>query len=139
MPVVTGMKRYPLAAAAAGLVVLLAASSASTSSASTSSAPTASTAPASAPAASIVISAFEYSGDLTVKTGQEVTVTNLDPAVPVPVMHTLTDKQTVPLFNTGPIQPDGGTATFTAPAEPGSYSFGCLFHLFMAGTLVVHN
>jgi plastocyanin len=115
------MRRYPIAATAAGLFILLAASGA-----------------ASAPAASIVISAFEYSGDLTVKTGQVVTVTNADPVAPVPVVHTLTDKQTA-LFNTGPIQPGGGTATFTAPTKPGSYPFGCLFHLFMAGTLVVQG
>ena len=80
----------------------------------------------------------DHSGDLTVKTGQAVTVTNLDPAAPVAVPHTLTDKQTA-LFDTGLIQPGGGTATFVAPAKPGSYPFGCVFHLFMAGTLVVHN
>jgi plastocyanin len=147
--VVTGMKRYPLAAAAAGLLILIVASgaasapasSASTATAPTTSAPTTSAPTTSAPTqapASIVISAFEYSGELTVKAGQQVTVTNLDPAVPVPVMHSLTDKQTA-LFNTGPIQPAGGTASFTAPAKAGSYPFGCLFHLFMAGTLVVQD
>ena len=74
-----------------------------------------------------------------VNTGQEVTVTNTDPAAPVPVLHTLTHEQTLPLFDTGTIQPGGGTATFTAPAQPGSYPFGCRFHLFMQGTLVVQG
>ncbi len=126
-PLVTSMKRYPFVAAATGLFVPLVAVSASSAPAS------------SAPSASIVIKDFAYSGDLTVKTGQTVTVSNADPAVPVPVPHTLTDKQTVPLFNSGLIQPAGGTATFTAPAKPGSYPFGCSFHLFMAGTLVVQG
>jgi plastocyanin len=54
------------------------------------------------------------------------------------VLHTVTDKQTA-LFDTGPIQPGGGTATFTAPAKPGSYPFGCLFHLLMQGKLVVQD
>ena len=139
------MKRYPLAAAAAGLLVLLVASGAASANPSfaptatgpTATGPTATAVPTQAPA-SIVISAFEYSGDLTVKTGQQVKVTNLDPALPVPVLHTLTDKLTL-LFNTGPILPGGGTATFTAPAKAGSYPFGCNFHLFMAGTLIVHD
>ena len=66
-------------------------------------------------------------------------VTNTDPAVPVPVLHTLTHQQTVPLFDTGLIQPAGGTAMFTAPTQPGSYPFGCRVHLFMQGTLVVQG
>ena len=129
------MKRFLSAAAAVCLSTLLVAFGAASAPAS----PPATSAPAtSAPAAAILISGFEYSGDLTVKTGQVVTVTNGDPSVPVPILHTLTDTQTaVPLFDTGPILPDGGTATFTAPALPGSYLFGCRFHLFMQGTLVV--
>ena len=125
------MKRHPFAAGAAGLSILLLASGA----ASAAAAP----APGASAPAQIVISAFEYSGDLTVNTGQEVTVTNTDPAAPVPVLHTLTHEQTLPLFDTGTIQPGGGTATFTAPAQPGSYPFGCRFHLFMQGILVVQG
>ena len=121
------MKRNLFAAAAAGLLILLVTSGAA-------SAPVPS-APASAPAASIVISGFDYSGDLTVKPGQEVTVTNMDP---VPIVHTLTDKVSG-MFDTGPIASAGGTATFIAPSTPGSYPFGCLFHLTMAGELVVQS
>jgi plastocyanin len=122
------MSHYRFAAAVAALSILFVAPGASSAPAAPS--------PAAPPAvASILISGFEYSGDLTVKPGQEVKVTNSDP---VPVMHTLTDKATA-LFNTGPIASAGGTATFTAPAKPGSYPFGCLFHLFMAGTLVVQD
>jgi len=109
---------------AAGLFILLVASSAPAASAPAASAP-----------AGIVISGFTYSGSLTVTTGQEVTVTNADPVL---VLHTLTDKQTG-LFNTGPIAGGGGTGSFTAPTQPGSYPFGCLFHLTMQGTLVVQD
>ena len=123
------MKRHPFAAGAAGLSILLITSGAASASA---------TPPPAAPA-QIVISAFEYSGDLTVTPGREVRVTNTDPAAPVPVFHTLTHQQTVPLFDSGAILPGGGTATFTAPSQPGSYPFGCRFHLFMQGTLVVQG
>ena len=166
------MKRYPFAAAAAGLLILFVTSGAATTPTATTPAPTAPiatvpaptvpaptvpappvpaptvpaptvsaptapvpTAPVPTAPASIVISGFDYHGDLTVKSGQEVIVTNMDP---VPILHTLTDKQTG-LFNTGPIAPGGGTASFTAPAQPGSYPFGCLFHLTMAGILVVQG
>ena len=150
------MNRYPLAARAAGLLILLVATVAASAphpsapnlSAPNLSAPNLSaaaatapmtTAPTAAPApmapASIVISGFDYHGDLTVKPAQPVVVTNTDP---VPIMHTLTDKLTG-LFDTGPIASAGGTATFTAPSQPGSYPFGCVFHLTMAGILVVQG
>ena len=121
------MKRSPFAAVAAGLLILFV-----TSGAASAPAPAA---PTTTAPASIIISGFDYHGDLTVQPGQEVIVTNTDP---VPIMHTLTDKQTA-LFDTGPIAGSGGTATFTAPAQPGSYPFGCLFHLTMAGILVVQG
>ena len=68
---------------------------------------------------------------MTVKTGEKVTVTNQDPAG-----HSLTSK-TKGLFDTGKVDPSGGTATFTAPTTAGSYPFKCSFHPTMAGTLVV--
>lgn len=79
----------------------------------------------------IVISSFAYSGGMTVKPGQKVTVTNKDSAA-----HTLTDTKTR-LFDTGNIAGGGGTGTFTAPTKPGSYPFGCTYHPNMAGTLIV--
>ena len=81
----------------------------------------------------IVISAFAYSGTLTVKAGQKVTVTNQDSAA-----HTLTDKK-AHLFDTGNIAGKGGTGTFTAPTKPGSYPFGCTYHRHMEGTLIVQG
>jgi plastocyanin len=66
-----------------------------------------------------------------VRPGQKVTVTNKDS-----VAHTVTDKNTH-AFDTGNIAANGGTATFTAPAKPGSYPFGCSYHPNMHGTLVV--
>jgi plastocyanin len=85
------------------------------------------------PPGGIVISGFAFSGTMTVKPGQKVTVTNQDS-----VAHTLTDKNTH-LFDTGNIAGGGGTGTFTAPTKPGSYPFGCHYHPSMAGTLVVRG
>lgn len=82
-------------------------------------------------AAAVRIEDFHYSGDLTVKAGQQVVVTNQDSA-----SHTLTST-TGGVFDTGTIPPGGGKKTFTAPSTPGSYPFGCAFHPDMAGTLVV--
>jgi plastocyanin len=113
------MKCFPPAAGAAALLILLAACSSSESAAPASS--------------GVVISGFTYTGSLTVKTGQQVTVTNDDPT-----QHTLTDQKTG-LFSTGTIEASGGTATFTAPAKSGSYPFGCRFHPTMHGTLVVQG
>jgi plastocyanin len=125
------MNRYPLAAGAAGLFTLLVACGSS----SESAAPT---------SAAIEISGFAYSGSLTVKSGQNVTVTNKDPT-----RHTLTDKTTLAgqtpagqqagLFSTGTIPANGETEFFTAPATPGNYPFGCRFHPTMTGTLVVQG
>lgn len=138
------MRRYPFAAAAAAVAmsVLLGAcssssnSSTSKNSAATPSAPAAATsaAPGSGSASGgIDIGGFAYSGALTVKPGQKVTVTNKDT-----VAHTLTDKATH-LFDTGNIPGNGGTGTFTAPTKPGSYPFGCTYHPDMAGTLIVQG
>jgi plastocyanin len=66
-----------------------------------------------------------------VKAGAKVSVVNEDSAA-----HTLTDKKTHK-FDTGNIDGNGGTGTFTAPTTPGSYPFGCTYHPQMAGTLVV--
>ena len=117
-PVVMGMNRSPLAAAAAALLLLLGACGSSES--------------AAPGPGGIVISGSAYSGSLTVKPGQQVTVTNEDPAD-----HTLTS-QTAGQFNTGTI-PAGGASTFTAPTAPGGFPFFCRIHLAMRGTLVVQG
>jgi plastocyanin len=41
-------------------------------------------------------------------------------------------------FATGDLEPNG-TATFTAPGEPGRYAFNCTLHRGMSGALVVAN
>ena len=112
------MKRYALAAGAAALIVLLAACG--SGSAETAPAP-----------GGIVISNSAYSGSMTVKPGQKVTVTNKDP-----MRHALVSTKT--LFSTGAIV-GGGTGTFTAPAVAGSYPVHCLFHTTMQGTLIVQG
>jgi plastocyanin len=142
------MNRYPLGAGVVCLFMLPVACGSS----SDATAPT---------SGGIVIVNFQYTGTLTVKTGQQVTVTNNDTT-----NHTLTDQATLDSersagqtpggqtpggtvpgrltpsgptaqFSTGTLDPSGGTRSFTAPAAPGSYAFGCRVHPTMHGTLTV--
>jgi plastocyanin len=152
------MNRYPLTAGVVCLCILPVACGSS----SDATAPT---------SGGIVIVNFQYTGTLTVKTGQQVTVTNNDTT-----NHTLTDQATLDSersasqtpggqtpggttpggqtpggqtpggttpggqtaqFSTGTLDPSGGTRSFTAPAAPGSYPFGCRVHPTMHGTLTV--
>jgi plastocyanin len=115
------MKRYAPAAGAAALTVLLAGC--------VSSGPAKPVPPASG---AIVISNSVFSGSMTVKPGQKVTVTNKDP-----MKHGLASTKT--LFSTGAIEGNGGTGTFTAPTLAGSYPIHCLFHSNMKGTLLVQG
>jgi len=125
------MNRYSLAAGATALALVLTACSSSSTSSPKTSTPATSAASGAVASSGIVIKNFGYSGTLTVKAGQKVTVTNQDSAA-----HTVTDKKSH-LFDTGNIAAGGGTGTFTAPSKPGSYPFGCTYHPQMAGTLVV--
>lgn len=59
----------------------------------------------------------------------KITVVNEDRST-----HTVTAQDKT--FDTGDI-PAGHTATFTAPAQPGSYPYICTLHQYMHGTLVV--
>ncbi|HEY4020635.1 MAG TPA: cupredoxin domain-containing protein [Pseudonocardiaceae bacterium] len=67
---------------------------------------------------------------LTVSPGAKIAVTNEDSAT-----HTLTATG-AKAFDTGDVSP-GRTVTFTAPSRPGSYSYICDIHQYMAGTLIV--
>ncbi|WP_259316495.1 cupredoxin domain-containing protein [Kitasatospora xanthocidica] len=67
--------------------------------------------------------------DFTLGPGTAVTVTNTGTTA-----HTLTAQDGT--FDTGPIAP-GGSATLTAPTQPGGYSYLCTFHHFMRGILTV--
>lgn len=81
-------------------------------------------------AAKLIIKNFQYSGKLTVKAGEKVSVVN-DDSTP----HTVTATGGK-LFDSGSID-GGGTGSFTAPSKPGKYPFGCTFHPNMSGMLVV--
>ena len=81
-------------------------------------------------AAAITIKDFEYGTPVTVAPGSMVAVTNTDSAG-----HTVTSDQGT-AFDV-PVQGHGGTATFTAPSAPGTYTYHCNYHPNMHGTLVV--
>ena len=97
------------------------------------SAPAGSTAsgPANAAAATITISNFAYEIPGSVAPGAEVTVINKDTAE-----HTVTADQDATLFDVE-VKENGGTATFKAPSEPGTYAFHCTYHSNMHGSLTV--
>jgi plastocyanin len=97
------------------------------SSSSGSSAPGATSSVAAA--GTIAIKGFGYVAPPSVPAGAQVSVTNSDPAE-----HTVTaDANSA--FNVE--IPANGTATFTAPSQPGSYPFHCTYHPGMHGVLVV--
>lgn len=83
-----------------------------------------------APAAAISIKDFAYGDPITVSPGAVVTVTNLDAAE-----HTVTADQGAG-FDVE-VEGSGGTATFTAPSQPGTYAFHCTYHPNMHGMLTV--
>lgn len=143
------MKPELLSITAAGLILALtgcgsaattegsdAAGTAPRTSSSSPTAPTAPTSPDAAPnavAAPVVITikGFKYTIPASVAPGAQVTVKNDDAET-----HTVTSapKGAFEVTANG----GGGTATFTAPTKPGSYTFVCTFHADMAGTLVVN-
>jgi plastocyanin len=95
---------------------------------------TESTASTTAPAAeeggetTLVVSDFSFS-EVTGAPGAAVPVRNDDS-----VAHTVTADDGA--FDSGEVDP-GGTAEFTAPAEPGSYAIHCEIHSSMQGTVTV--
>lgn len=78
----------------------------------------------------IVIDAFQFSGSMTVSAGERVSVVNADGA-----QHTVTSSDG--LFDTGVLDGGGGAGSFTAPTEPGTYTFFCAVHPSMTATLTV--
>jgi len=79
----------------------------------------------------ITIKDFEYAGPDSVAPGATVTVQNDDSST-----HSVTPED-ADAFVEVIIEGDGATGTFTAPSEPGEYSYVCKFHPEMVGTLVV--
>ena len=86
---------------------------------------------ANAAAATITISNFAYEIPGAVAPGAEVKVTNMDSAE-----HTVTADQDATIFDVE-VKENGGTATFKAPSEPGTYAFHCTYHPNMHGSLTV--
>jgi plastocyanin len=94
---------------------------------SSSSAATSASAPAAAGV--IMIKNFAYVVPARVSPGEKITVRNQDSTA-----HTVTaDAGGAFSVNV----PPSGTATFTAPAKPGSYPFHCTYHANMHGKLTV--
>ena len=79
----------------------------------------------------ITISNFAYEIPGAVAPGAEVKVINMDTAE-----HTVTADQDATLFDVE-VKENGGTATFKAPSEPGTYAFHCNYHPNMHGSLTV--
>jgi plastocyanin len=133
------MKPFALAAGAAATILLAScgssgpetASEPAGSPAAPSSAAPSTSAGQSGAAGGIEIKDFKYSGTMTFKPGQEVSVTNDDTAA-----HTVTDPKKA--FDTGNVAA-GGTGKFTAPDAAGSYPYICTYHPNMKGTLTVES
>jgi plastocyanin len=96
----------------------------------TASMPMESSSAAPAAASAITIKDFAYGDPISVSPGATVTVTNMDTAE-----HTVTADQGS-AFDVE-VKGSGGTATFTAPSQPGTYTFHCTYHPNMHGTLTV--
>jgi len=80
--------------------------------------------------AAITVKDFAFGEAVTVPPGAAVTVTNQDSAD-----HTVTADQGE-AFD-AQVKGGGGTATFMAPTQPGTYAFHCTYHPNMHGTLTV--
>ena len=79
--------------------------------------------------AKITISNFQFTSPPSVRPGAQIAVTNSDPAE-----HSVT-ADSGDAFNVD-IE-SNGTATFTAPSEPGTYAYHCSYHPMMHGQLIV--
>lgn len=115
----------------AGLLVLTACSSGGTStqSAAPQSSASASSAPAAAADATITISDFQFGSPQSVRPGATVAVVNSDGAE-----HSVTADE----GKAFDVDVEGnGTATFTAPSQPGTYAYHCKYHPMMHGQLIV--
>lgn len=94
----------------------------------TASDPPAAGAPAGG-APSITIVPMVFPRPITVAPGAQVKIVNTDT-----LKHSVTS-DTAGLFD---VTVDGGKeATLTAPTQPGEYTYYCMFHPYMRGTLLV--
>ncbi|SBS75438.1 Blue (Type 1) copper domain protein [uncultured Mycobacterium sp.] len=116
----------------ASLALLAACSSGTTSTpAAPASSPASTTAaaPAAATGPTISIAGMKFTSPASVPPGAKITVTNSDGAE-----HSVTADS----GNVFDVDVDGkGTATFTAPTQPGTYAYHCTYHPTMHGQLIV--
>ncbi len=122
-----------IALAFATLLFVTGCSSGTTTTASSESPSAASSTAASATATAagptITIADMKFSAPLTVTPGATVTVVNTDGPE-----HSVTADD----GNAFNVDVDGnGTATFTAPTQPGTYAYHCTYHPMMHGQLIV--
>lgn len=97
--------------------------------ASATSTPTDAAASGASSTAKITISNFQFASPQSVAPGSTVAVVNSDAAE-----HSVTADQ----GGTFNVDVDGnGTATFTAPTQPGTYAYHCSYHPMMHGQLIV--
>jgi plastocyanin len=91
--------------------------------------PTATSEASAGAAPTITISGMEFGEPITVPPGALISVANADR-----VEHSVTSR-TPDRFD---VHVDGNQkATFTAPTEPGTYEFFCIYHPNMTGSLIV--
>ena len=122
-----------IALAFATLLFVTGCSSGTTPTASSESPSAASSTTASATATAagpkITIADMKFSAPLTVTPGATVSVVNNDGPE-----HSVTADE----GNAFNVDVDGnGTATFTAPTQPGTYAYHCTYHPSMHGQLIV--
>jgi plastocyanin len=125
------MRRFAAIAAVAGMLVLL----------GTAAVPAGASAPkslqprrsASTSVQTVAIIAFTFHPSaFTVRPDEPIKVVNLDWSL-IHEEHTFT--QIGPWFNTGVIT--STPAVVMAPVKPGTYTFRCVIHPFMVGTVTV--
>jgi plastocyanin len=118
-----------IALAFATLLFVTGCSSGTTTTASPESPSAAASSTATAAGPTITIADMKFSAPLTVAPGATVTVVNSDGPE-----HSVT-ADSGNAFN---VDVDGkGTATFTAPTQPGTYAYHCTYHPSMHGQLIV--
>jgi plastocyanin len=118
-----------LAIAIAAVLLVAACSAGPTPASSSMSSPAASTAVQAASGPTISIADMKFTSPTSVPPGAKVTVTNSDG-----VEHSVT----ADAGNAFNVEIDEkGTATFTAPTQPGTYAYHCTYHPSMHGELIV--
>ncbi|MDQ0029571.1 cupredoxin domain-containing protein [Arthrobacter bambusae] len=118
--------------ATAALIALTGCGASGTGGQATASSPASSSAapPGTSQQLTITIKDFGYQGPASVSPGAKITVKNDDAQA-----HTVTSDDGK-AFDAA-VDGGGGTAQFTAPTTPGSYSYHCAYHSNMHGMLVV--